>query len=52
MVIGLYVDDINGFYHPEDRAEYFEFGRVDKGSLQAEGSGRPQSILGMRVEIR
>ena len=50
VLVGLYVDDINGFYHPADREEYMSFVTLLKLRFTLKDLGEPQSILGMRIE--
>ncbi len=49
-MIGMYVDDLNGFYHPQDREEYFQLVESMKRRFKLKDLGEPQSILGMRVQ--
>jgi hypothetical protein len=50
MLIGVYVDDIIGAYHPEDKEEFMEFIDKIQRRFNMKIIGFPKSILGMKLE--
>jgi hypothetical protein len=50
MLLGVYVDDIPGAYHPNDKTEFIEFIDSIQIRFKMKVIGFPQSILGMKLE--
>jgi hypothetical protein len=50
MIVSTYVDDVISSYHPADENEFMEFVSKFKQRFDIKEIGKPESILGMRVQ--